>query len=113
MTPHDLLAQIQAHVVALLGEEDPEFVEDLIDTFSETSRGAHAEARAASEAADAARLAAAAHTLKGSASNVGLAGIAHVWNEVETAARQGIDGRAATARALADLCEPRLHHARQ
>lgn len=99
--PSDLLAQIQAHVVGLLGEEDPEFVDDLVETFTETARGALADARSASHAADAPRLAAAAHTLKGSASNVGLAGIADAWDDVETAARQGSDAGAATDRALA------------
>ena len=101
----DLLAQIQAHVVGLLGEEDPEFVEDLVETFTETSRGALADARAAAQAGDAAALAASAHTLKGSASNVGLVGIAEVWDEVETAVRQGHDASAAVERAVLETTE--------
>lgn len=99
---HDLLAQIQAHVVGLLGEEDPEFVDDLVETFAETVREASADVRAAADAGDASRLSAGAHTLKGSASNVGLTGITAAWDEVETAARQGLVATEAVERALAE-----------
>lgn len=98
----DLLAQVQDHVVALLGEEDPEFVEDLIETFAASARGALAEAEAATSRLDAASLVAAAHTVKGSASNIGLAGLAGSWDAVETAARSGSVLTEAVGRAVAE-----------
>lgn len=87
--PGDLLAQVQAHVVDLIGEEDPEFVAELIEAFIESSRDAVVEAQAARQSGDAAAVAAAAHTLRGSASNVGLATVARLWTEVEEGVRQG------------------------
>ena len=83
------LRQVQAHVVDLIGEEDPEFVAELIEAFIESSRDAVVEAQAARQSGDAAAVAAAAHTLRGSASNVGLATVARLWTEVEEGVRQG------------------------
>ena len=83
-----LLAQIEAHVVELLGEEDPEFVADLIDTFVECARESVGAVRAARAAGDMAALGAAAHSLRGSASNVGLTGLFNRWTEVEENARR-------------------------
>ena len=88
-TARTLLGQIQAHVVELLGEEDPEFVTDLLDTFIASARGAEADARAARFSRDADAVAAAAHKLRGSASNVGLTTIADLWTRVEEGIRQG------------------------
>ena len=97
-----LLAQVEAHVVGLLGEEDPEFVADLVETFADTSRQALADARDAGAAGDAQRLSACAHTLKGSASNIGLNALADRWTAVEEPARAGRVDAAALEVALAE-----------
>lgn len=78
-----LLERVNRHVVALVGEEDPEFVADLVETFAETTREAVDAARAARSAGDAGAVAAAAHTIRGSASNVGLETLADAWAAVE------------------------------
>ncbi len=88
-TARALLDQIDAHVVDLLGEEDPEFVADLVGTFIESAQSAEAEARSARIGRDAAAVAAAAHKLRGSASNVGLGSLAALWTRVEEGLRQG------------------------
>ena len=97
-----LLAQVEAHVLTLLGEEDPEFVADLIETFAETSRQALADARDAAAAGDVGGLSACAHTLKGSASNIGLNALADRWTAVEEAARAGRIDATALEVALAE-----------
>ncbi len=88
-TPRVLLGHVQAHVLDLLGEEDPEFVADLIDTFVSSARGAEAEARAARLSRDPGAVAAAAHKLRGSASNIGLSELSELWARVEEGIRQG------------------------
>lgn len=84
-----LMDQIDAHVRELLGEEDPEFVADLVETFTVSSREAAAEAHAARQSQDADAVAVAAHKLRGSASNVGLYELTDLWTGIEEAARRG------------------------
>lgn len=113
-TAQTLYDQVCAHVTDMLGEEDPEFVADLVESFAASSREAVAEARSTRSAGDAAGLAAAAHQLKGSASNVGLSAIAGRWDEVEAMARGGAASDEAVDRALdettqaVDLLEARV-----
>lgn len=78
---------IRAHVRSLLGEDDEEFVHDLVDSFVTTSRGAVTNVSAAHQGGDWEGVASAAHALKGSASNVGLESLATSWGEVENGIR--------------------------
>lgn len=84
-----LLNDIRAHVRSLLGEDDEEFVTDLVETFSATSRQAVRDVSTATTTGDGEAVAAAAHKLKGSASNVGLASLASSWGGIETSIRSG------------------------
>lgn len=84
-----LVAQIRRYVVELIGEEDPEFEADLVETFVETSREALADAHAAIEAKDPEALGGAAHRLRGSAANVGLEELTALWATVDDAVRSG------------------------
>ena len=84
-----LLRDVRAHVRALLGEDDEEFVAELAEAFVGSSRQALDAALAAREQGDAAGVAAAAHALKGSASNVGLKALTAAWSDVETGTRLG------------------------
>ncbi|MDT0631737.1 response regulator [Rubrivirga sp. S365] len=99
-TVQTLYDQVCAHVTDMLGEEDPEFVADLVESFAASAREAVAEAESTRSAGDVAGLAAAAHQLKGSASNVGLNTIAGRWGEVEAMARGGAASDEAVDRAL-------------
>ena len=85
-----LLNDVRAHVRALIGEDDEEFVQDLIGAFASSSRQAASDAASASASGDAQGVAAAAHALKGSASNVGLTGLADAWGGIENAIRSGV-----------------------
>ena len=80
---------VRAHVREMLGEDDEEFVHDLVEAFSESSQQALREVRQASGAGDWAAVARAAHQLKGSASNVGLGALTQSWDHIETGLRQG------------------------
>lgn len=84
-----LIASVRAHVADLLGEEDPEFVRDLVDTFCGSAHELVSEARALGAAGDLAGVGKVAHQLKGSASNVGLTGLESAWHRVETGTRSG------------------------
>ena len=99
-TAQTLYERVCAHVTDMLGEEDPEFVAELVESFASSSREAVADAQATRAAGDIEGLASAAHRLKGSASNVGLATIASTWNEVEETARSGAAPDGALDRAL-------------
>lgn len=100
-----LYDQVSAHVTDMLGEEDPEFVADLVESFAVSSREAVADAEATHSAGDAAGLASAAHRLKGSASNVGLGALAVQWGEVEEAVLGGAAPDDAVGRALRETVE--------
>ena len=104
-TAQTLYERVCAHVTDMLGEEDPEFVAELVESFSVSSREAVADAQATRAAGDVEGLASAAHRLKGSASNVGLTSIASQWNEVEEAARGGLSPDLALDRALGDTMQ--------
>ena len=84
-----LVAAVRAHVRDMLGEDDEDFVLDLVSTFSESSHEAIGDVAQARAARDAEAVAQAAHKLKGSASNIGLDGLTRRWNEIETAVRAG------------------------
>ena len=100
-----LYEQVSAHVTEMLGEEDPEFVADLVESFAVSSREAVADAEATRSAGDAAGLASAAHRLKGSASNVGLGALATQWGEVEETVRGGAAPGDAVDRALRETVQ--------
>ena len=100
-----LYEQVAAHVTDMLGEEDPEFVADLVESFAVSSREAVADAQSTRSAGDADGLASAAHRLKGSASNVGLGSLATQWGEVEETVRGGAAPGDAVDRALRETVE--------
>ena len=84
-----LVSAVRAHVREMLGEDDDEFVVDLVGAFSESSHEAVDDVAAARAARDAAAVAQAAHKLKGSAANIGLDGLTERWDRIETAVRSG------------------------
>ncbi len=84
-----LRVAIRNHVTELVGEEDPEFVSELTETFTESARALLQRADEAAAAHDIDGIRTAAHQLRGSASNVGLRMIGDAWAPVETAARGG------------------------
>ena len=104
-TAQVLYEKVCAHVTDMLGEEDPEFVAELVESFTVSSREAVADAQATRSAGDVDGLAAAAHRLKGSASNVGLDAIARRWSEVEETARGGAAHDAAIDQALQETAQ--------
>ena len=104
-TARQLYEQVCQHVTEMLGEDDPEFVAELVESFAVSSREAVADAQATRSAGDVAGLASAAHRLKGSASNVGLGTIAQRWNEVEETARGGAAHENAIDRALRETTQ--------
>ena len=84
-----LIGAVRAHVRDMLGEDDEDFVVDLVAAFSESSHQAIGDVAAAQTTRDADAVARAAHKLKGSAANVGLDGLTERWDRVETAVRTG------------------------
>lgn len=80
---------VREHVRGLLGEDDRAFVADLAGSFVDSARAAARSAADARDGADADGVARAAHALKGSASNVGLEGLAEAWAAVEAGALRG------------------------
>ena len=84
-----LIGAVRAHVREMLGEDDEEFVMDLVGAFSESSQQAIQDVTAATAARDADAVATAAHKLKGSAANIGLDALTERWDEIETAIRAG------------------------
>ena len=84
-----VLEAVRAHVREMLGEDDEDFVGELVDAFAESSQQAIRDIDAACRVQDAASVARAAHKLKGSASNVGLDDLTEQWDGIETAIRSG------------------------
>jgi HPt (histidine-containing phosphotransfer) domain-containing protein len=84
-----LRSAIAAHVADLLGEEDPEFVNDLVETFCGSVHELVLRARGAQASQDLATAGKVAHQLKGSAANVGLTEIESAWYRVEAGVREG------------------------
>ncbi|WP_420456901.1 response regulator [Rubrivirga sp.] len=105
-----LLSDVRAHVRSLLGEDDEDFVAELTETFVESAREALASVAVAEAAGDVAALAAAAHSLKGSASNVGLTALASYWDAVETDVRGGRVPSTDGLRAATEQTEETLDH---
>ena len=103
-TAESIRNRLRAHVTDLLGEDDPEFIADLSETFTETATALLADARAAEAAGNVAAVAAAAHQLCGSASNIGLTTLAEAWRRVETAG-----GGAAAATLFAEAATQTEH----
>lgn len=81
--PSALREALRAHVASLLGEDDPDFVADLADTFCTSAAEGVAAARAAAARGDAVGLRSTAHQMRGSALNVGLDHLAEAWARVE------------------------------
>lgn len=81
--PSALREALRAHVTDLLGEDDPDFVAELAATFCASAAALVGTARAAAEAGDGDALRSAAHQMRGSALNVGLASLAAAWTRVE------------------------------
>ena len=79
-TAESIRDRLRAHVADLLGEDDPDFVADLSETFTETATALLADARAAQAASNMDGVAAAAHQLRGSAGNIGLSTLAEAWD---------------------------------
>jgi HPt (histidine-containing phosphotransfer) domain-containing protein len=78
-----LLAALRAHVTDLIGEDDPDFVAELSETFCSSATDLVSRARDAHAAGDADTLKSVAHQMRGSALNVGLADLAEAWAHVE------------------------------
>ena len=107
-----LLSAVRAHVREMLGEDDEDFVADLVGAFAESSHQAVAEVAQAQAARDADAVGRAAHKMKGSASNIGLDDLTERWGAVEAGVRtapadvftDALDRTVAeTRRAVADL----------
>ncbi|MEO0557435.1 MAG: Hpt domain-containing protein [Bacteroidota bacterium] len=77
---------IGVHVAELLGEEDPEFVQDLVDAFCTSAHSLVAAVRGSDDLEEVGNV---AHQLKGSAANVGLKEIQAAWARVESGTRSG------------------------
>jgi CheY-like chemotaxis protein/HPt (histidine-containing phosphotransfer) domain-containing protein len=92
-----LRALIRTHVTELVGEEDPEFVAELTTTFTTSTQDLLERVDAAIRESDLNGIRAAAHQLRGSASNVGLRVIGEAWGPVEEAARAGDTGAVQSA----------------
>lgn len=101
-----LRSAIGAHVTELLGEEDPEFVQDLVDTFCGSAHGLAAQARSSQDLSEVGKV---AHQLKGSAANVGLTDLEAAWHRVESGARA--DDATVLGLALANAVEMTIHAA--
>ena len=86
--PSELLARVREHVRTLLGEDDPEFTQDLIDSFCTSVDSLCERIEAAAAAGDHQGIMANAHQMKGSAANVGLPRVAEDWHAIEEAARR-------------------------
>ena len=95
---------------------DPEFVDELVDTFREDVPQQLAELRRAVDAGAVADVVRPAHTLKGNSASIGARSVEAISRSIEEQARggslDGLDGRLAELEdALADL-EPALAVAR-
>ena len=84
-----LMASVRDHVREMLGEDDDDFAHELVASFAASTREAVAEAQAACQAHDVAAAAAAAHKLKGGASNVGFDDLTEAWGAIEVQVRRG------------------------
>src|SRR5262245_12625570 len=96
--------------------DDPEFIDDLVDTYLSDAPGHLAAIDGAVEAGDAVALVIPAHTLKGNSTTIGAAALAELARTLGEAARRGdVDeaaGVAPTARSGFDRLVPALGAAR-
>ena len=97
-----LRAALGAHVADLLGEDDPDFVAELSDTFCASATDLVARAREADAAGDTAALQNVAHQMRGSALNGGCAGRAAAWARVEHGTDASPEAAIAEAEAAVD-----------
>ena len=96
-----VIEAVRSHVREMLGEDDEDFVQDLVESFTESSHQAIGEIRAAG--GDVRVVASAAHKLKGSASNMGLSALTECWGTIEASIRTGaVDLGDSLDQALAD-----------
>lgn len=87
-------------LLAMVGD-DPEFVDELVDSFLEDSPQQIAALRAAASSGDADSLVRPAHTLKGSSASLGARGVESFSRAIEERGRAGtVDG---VAELLAEL----------
>ncbi|WP_353570546.1 response regulator [Candidatus Albibeggiatoa sp. nov. BB20] len=86
-TVDGLMQDIQDVLVALVGEDEPEIVAELVQTYIEDAEPLMVDIRKAIQQQDAANLSAATHTLKSSSGNLGANAIAEVTLQLETASK--------------------------
>ena len=87
-------------LLAMVGD-DPEFVDELVDSFLEDSPQQFAALHAAASMGDAGGLVRPAHTLKGSSASLGARGVESIGRAIEERGRAGtVDG---VAELLAEL----------
>ena len=86
---HDLLDQHTLENLRLLGDDDPAFLADIIDLFLEDTPPLLASLQAAIATNDLGSMRMAAHTLKGSAANLGAVVLANIARDIEHQAREG------------------------
>lgn len=88
-----------------LGLEEEEYLE-LLELFVETTGSNLVKLQGGLDACDSRQVLEAAHTIKGSSANLGLAAIAEVAKEVEEKARQNsLEGAAEAAQSIRGHCE--------
>jgi HPt (histidine-containing phosphotransfer) domain-containing protein len=92
-----------------LGLEEEEYLE-LLELFVETTGPNLAKLQGGLDACDSRQVLEAAHTIKGSSANLGLAAIAEVAKEIEEKARHNsLQGAAEAAQSIKGQCEQIAH----
>ncbi|MEK7989458.1 MAG: response regulator [Thiotrichaceae bacterium] len=86
-TVESLMQDIQDVLIALVGEDEPEIVAELVQTYIEDAEPLMVDIRQAIQQQNAKNLLAAAHTLKSSSGNLGANAIADVSTEFESAGK--------------------------
>jgi CheY-like chemotaxis protein len=86
-TVDDLVKDIQDVFIALVGDDEPEIIAELVQTYIEDAEPLMETIRQAVENQDVDSLCAAAHTLKSSSGNLGANAIAEISLQLETAGK--------------------------
>lgn len=86
-TVDDLVKDIQDVFIALVGDDEPEIIAELVQTYIEDAEPLMETIRQAVENQDVDSLCAAAHTLKSSSGNLGANAIAELSLQIETAGK--------------------------
>jgi HPt (histidine-containing phosphotransfer) domain-containing protein len=94
MTPAPLDTQAIANIRALGGDEGDDFLREIVGIFLEDTPLRINELDEALIAGDRAKFARAAHTIKGSSSNVGAVGLSSEAETLERKSRDNLDGAA-------------------